>query len=165
VNGVSGGRWFESSRPDIASLAATTSCSEAFLWRSRLARRRAAPTQDGKLFQETETFSELVYGHCTLSWNSQDISGGRRWTQISADNDALGRDEVYAVENGTNNLYLYDQGNWTQKDSAVVDVSGAGGGYFYDVDYAHDNYDAYLFNPNWQLPYSAPWTYLGCGLE
>src|SRR6516162_7355116 len=26
----SGGRWFESSRPDIASLAVTTSCSEAF---------------------------------------------------------------------------------------------------------------------------------------
>src|SRR5581483_9371213 len=37
----SGGRWFESSRPDNASLAVTTSCGEAFLWRSRPARRRA----------------------------------------------------------------------------------------------------------------------------
>ena len=37
----SGGRWFESSRPDIASLAVTTSCSEVFLWRSRPDWRKA----------------------------------------------------------------------------------------------------------------------------
>jgi hypothetical protein len=40
----SGGRRFESSRPDIASLAAATSCSEAFSWNRRLVRSRGRHT-------------------------------------------------------------------------------------------------------------------------
>jgi hypothetical protein len=47
--------------------------------------------------------------------------------------DASCRDEVYAVMSGANQLYLYDQGNWTWKDADVYDVSGASGVYFYHV--------------------------------
>jgi hypothetical protein len=120
-----------------------------------------AVTTDGRLFQETE---HLYWGtwHHYYYWTGQDISGGSRWAQISADTDASGRDEVYAVMSGANQLYLYDQGSWTWKDSDVYDVSGAGGGYFYDVNYASGNYNGWLYNPNGGTWFA--WTYLGSGL-
>jgi hypothetical protein len=113
----------------------------------------------GLLYQVTEHF---FMGY--FYWTAQDISGGRQFDLsrgISADRDASGQDEVYAVEQGTNNLYLYDQGTWTLKDTSVFDVAGADGGYFYDVNlYANVLY-AYLFNPD-TYPH---WSYLGSGLE
>jgi hypothetical protein len=119
-----------------------------------------AVTSDGRLFQETEhlyIIQRLFY----LSWSNQDISGGRTYSaNISADTDASGQDEIYAIEKGTNSLYLYDLGGWTYKDSDVFDVSGAGGGYFYDANYSDGNYDAYQYDPtSWW-----PWAHLGSGL-
>jgi hypothetical protein len=112
-----------------------------------------------RLYQVTEHF---YMGY--FYWTAQDISAGRQFDLsrgISADRDASGQDEVYAVEQGTNNLYLYDQGTWTLKDTSVLDVDGADGGYFYDVNnYANLLY-AYLYNPD-TYPH---WSYLGSGLE
>jgi hypothetical protein len=122
-----------------------------------------ATTTGGSLYQEY--LGEYWNGHNMVPiWLGVDISGGRHWSgMISADRDASGQDEVYAVEQGTNNLYLYDQGHWTMKDSYVQDVSGADGGYFYDVNnYAGILY-AYLYNPNAQPGWW--WTYLGSGLS
>ena len=55
----SGGRRFESSRPDFASLAVTTSYSEAFSWKRRPAWRRAGnragnavPVRSGRIMEQ-----------------------------------------------------------------------------------------------------------------
>jgi hypothetical protein len=113
----------------------------------------------GRLYQVTEHF---FMGY--FYWTAQDISVGRQFDLprgISADRDASGQDEVYAVEHGTNNLYLYDQGGWTLKDTNVQDVDGADGGYFYDVNnYAGVLY-AYMYNPD-TYPH---WSYLGSRLS
>ena len=117
-----------------------------------------AVTIDGRLFQETEGY-RWIGGSAYFYWFGRDISAGRSYTgNISADTDTSGRDEVYAITNVTNELYLYDLGSWTYKDGDVFDVSAAGGGYFYDVNYHSGNYDAYQYDPtSWWFP----WTYLG----
>ena len=84
-----------------------------------------------------------------------------RYTAISADTDASSHDEVYAIQTGTNNAYLYDQGSWTIKDFGVYDIAAAGGGYFYDVNYDNGNYDAWLYQPN-GYPY---WAFLDYNLN
>jgi hypothetical protein len=77
---------------------------------------------------------------------------------ISADTDANGRDEVYVIDsNGF--AFLANQGSWTQKDSDVYDICGAGDGYFYDVNFNSYSYDAWLWNPYYG------WIYLGSGLS
>jgi hypothetical protein len=135
-----------------------------------------ALTNDGRLFQETYVL-ELIPPYNHYSWAGQDISGGMLWTQISADTDASGQAEVYAVQavpiyipngNGTTeylistgSLYLHDQGSWTQKDSDVYDVAAAGSGYFYDVNYDNGNYSAWLYQPSGN-PY---WNFLGDQLQ
>jgi hypothetical protein len=118
-----------------------------------------AVTNDGRLFQETEHFYWNGY-FGTWYWTSQDISGGLRYSAISADTDASGGNEVYAIQQGTNNADRYDQGSWTWKDADVYDIAAAGGGYFYDVNYysgGYGTYVAWLYNPN------NGWTYLGTG--
>jgi hypothetical protein len=120
-----------------------------------------ATTTDGRLIQETE-HSQIVGWYVIFYFTGQDISGGSRWSQISADTDASGHDEVYAIMNGANQLYQYDQGSWTWKDSDVYDVSGASGGYFYDVNYANGNYNGWFYNPNGGTWFA--WNYLGSGL-
>jgi hypothetical protein len=123
-----------------------------------------AVTSAGKLYQETETW--LFNGYFfTASWGHQDISSGRTYStrvQISADVDASGYPEVYAVEAGTSHLYLYDQGSLTEKDSWVVtDVAGADGGYFYDTNPSGTSDSAWQYKPN----SSAHWSLLGYGLS
>jgi hypothetical protein len=120
-----------------------------------------AISQDGKLYQETEHFHQfgrVFYPY----WTNQDISGGRTYTsgKLSADSDASGRDEVYAIDS-LNKAWLYDQGIWTWKDSDVKDISGAGGGYFYDVNQFSN------LNPSWLYdPYASQhWTFLSYGLQ
>jgi hypothetical protein len=122
-----------------------------------------AVTSAGKLYQETEhwSFNGMWW---VGSWSHKDISSGRTYTtqlQISADVDAPGRPEVYAVEVGTFNLYLYDQGSLTQKDSWVVDVAAADGGYFYDTNPSGSTDSAWQYNP--KTPWH--WTFLGNGLR
>jgi hypothetical protein len=126
-----------------------------------------AVTTSGKLYQETEHLHFNGW-YFTYYWAHQDISGGMLFTsQISADVDAAGNDEVYAITaqytgegylTSTGDAYLYDQGSWTHKDSDVFDIAGADGGYFYDVNYAGGAYNAWQFNPN------TFWTWLGSGL-
>jgi hypothetical protein len=123
-------------------------------------------TSDGRLFQETEHI-RTIGGSAFFYWHGEDISGGRTYSiyspNLSADTDASGRDEVYAIEQGTHSLYLYDASSWTYKDSDVYDVSAAGGGYFYDVNYYGGSYAAYQYDPTSSWP--SPWTYLGSGLD
>jgi hypothetical protein len=115
-----------------------------------------AMTTDWKLYQETEHFQGVGwYGF--FYWSSQDITGGKQWYRISADTDASGRDEVYAIDTGWT-AYLYDQGSWTWKDSDVNNINGADGGYFYDVNYAGGSWVAWLYNPN------GGWNYLSSGI-
>jgi hypothetical protein len=117
-------------------------------------------TEGGHIIEETEhQFS--FGGHTYDFWVSGDISNGL-YRSISADLDASGHAEVYAITRGMNQAYLYDQGNWTYRDSDVFDISGAGGGYFYDVNYAGWNLNAWQYNPQslW-----FPWTFLGSHLS
>jgi hypothetical protein len=119
-------------------------------------------TVGGKLFEETESFHWIGwYGYWV--WSRQDISAGRSYHLISADTDASAQAEVYAIDPMTHAAYRYDQGGWTWVDSDVYDISGADGGYFYDVNYASGSYNGWQFNPNgsWYSPY---WTYLNSGL-
>jgi hypothetical protein len=114
----------------------------------------------GLIYQETEQYSFKTYRYY---WASQYISGGSSYTSISADTDALGRDEVYAVDVGRNAwLYnAYNSAKWTIKDSDVFDLAAAGGGYFYDVNYYYSSglFLAYQWNPD-----AGSWIYLDSGL-
>jgi hypothetical protein len=118
-----------------------------------------AVTTSGRLFQENESFFWNGYGFSYL-WTDQDISGGRSWgPTISADLDGQSHPEVYAIQQGTNNLYLYNQGHWFAEGSHVFDVAAAGGGLFYDVTFYVGQYYAYLF-----CPQCNHWFPLGSGL-
>jgi hypothetical protein len=122
-----------------------------------------AVTGGGKLYQETEHLGFNGW-YFTYSWSHQDISSGRTFaasSPISADLDASGNAEVYAIEAGTFNAYLYDQGSMTQKDSDVSDIAGAGGGYFYDTNPSANTDTAWQYDPNHPIH----WTYLGTGLS
>ena len=99
-----------------------------------------AVTASGKLYQETESVKINVNGMTfprtfQTYWVGHDISPW--WLTftptISADLDASGQSEVYAVD-GTGSLGRFDQGVysgplWTD----VADVSGADGGEYYHV--------------------------------
>jgi hypothetical protein len=120
-----------------------------------------AVTSSGKLYQETEHVQLYLwhFGWGIDFWAHQDISGGKTFKEynaISADLAASGKAEVYALDT-TGNAYLYDQGSWTWKDANVLDIAGADGGYFYEVNLA---LTARQFNPN-QAP---SWTSLGSNL-
>ena len=110
----------------------------------------------GGLFQETEHFQiNGWFGY--FYWTHQEVSPGMEWYEFSADTDASGHDEVYGIEEGNKNLYLFDQGSRTLKDYNVRDISGADGGYFYDVNW--DN-TAWQYNPN-AASFWLYWTELG----
>jgi hypothetical protein len=132
-------------------------------------------TTSGLLFQETEQFQPSGFGGY-FYWSGQYIYGGINYyyTSLSADTDALGRDEVYVIDvNGK--AWLYNGSNqvkWTLEDHDVYDIAGAGGGYFYEVNYASGNYSGFQWNPNGSDPYvyspyggSGAFTYLGSGLS
>jgi hypothetical protein len=86
-----------------------------------------------------------------IYWSCQQISGNGSPAladaQISADLDASGQAEVY-VTAAQSNLNLFDQAKWMQKDSGVYDFAAAGGGYFYDVNYALGIFPAQMDSPN-----------------
>jgi hypothetical protein len=104
---------------------------------------------DGRLFHETEHSRVSRLGGLYYYWTGQDISGGMTFGDVSADVDASGHDEAYAMQamtddagnlTGYSRIYLYDQGTLTLKDSStftstVVDFTPAGGGYYYEVDW------------------------------
>ena len=125
-----------------------------------------ATTASGKLYEETEHIRLLSLGPYgpvwVFYWSGQDISGGRLYGTISADTDASGAAEVYAIgQDG--NAYRYDQGSWAQMTSgvSVYDISGADGGYFYVVTDLPGPFQGWQYNPNlWN-----PWTYLGSNLS
>jgi hypothetical protein len=124
-----------------------------------------ATTSSGKLYEETELHFVGPYGDSFYFWIGSDISGGNLYQlPISADTDASGGAEVYAIAQ-SGNAYRYDQGSWAQMTSGspVWDISGADGGYFYAVT---DWYDG---NPSAALQYNPQlwnhWTYLGSWLS
>jgi hypothetical protein len=113
-----------------------------------------AEAWSGKLYQESWDWHPggnwLQAGY--FAWTSHDISAGGAWGQMSADLDAQGRSEVYAMNN-SGDLYLYDNG-WSWKASSVYDVSAAGGGVYYWVQHVTiqvwwttDHYYAYCTAP------------------
>jgi len=109
-----------------------------------------AVTASGKLYQETESVKINVNGMTfprtfQTYWVGHDISP---WWQtltptISADRDASGQSEVYAVGTDTS-LWQYDQGVYSQPWVLTADVSGADGGYYYHVQSSNGHYDGYL---------------------
>jgi hypothetical protein len=116
-----------------------------------------AVDSNGKLHLETE-YGVYYSWYSYHYWSGQDISApGKTYEQVSADTDASGGDEVYAIASD-NTLYRYDQGNWAYRDSSAVEVAGADGGYFFDLNNwgSSDNY-VYAYNPS----ASYPWIYLG----
>jgi hypothetical protein len=107
---------------------------------------------NGHLWQESEHFATYRwYGY--FYWSHQDISGGLTYKALSADRDAAGNDEVYALTTD-NTLYLHDQGSWQWRDSYVSAVSGADGGYFFDVNFG----PVWAYDPN---AGGSRWTRLG----
>jgi hypothetical protein len=135
-----------------------------------------ALTSTGLLYQEIQQFQATDWGGGYFYWSSQYIYGGINYyyTSISADTDALGRDEVYVIDVNAK-AWLYNASNqvkWTAKDSGVYSIAAAGGGYFYDVNYASGNYYGFQWNPNGSDPYvynpyggAGAWSYLGSGLS
>jgi hypothetical protein len=120
-----------------------------------------ATTMWGKLYEETELHFVGPYGSGFYFWSGQDISGGNLYSWwISADTDASGAAEVYAIDQG-GNAHRYDQGSWAQLTSGTVfwDISGADGGYFYAITNAYSDHPDYAWQYNPKLWY--PWTYLG----
>jgi hypothetical protein len=101
----------------------------------------------GQLYQETEQFLPFSWNGCSSYWTGQYIGGGRIFYSISADLDAYGRNEVYAIDVHAD-AYLYNQGTWTWKDSNVYDIVGAGDGYFDDVSYVNGHYYFFQWGPN-----------------
>jgi len=132
----------------------------------------------GQLFEETETLQfigehrigRIMYPIYRDVWQGQNISSGKTWwATISADLDASGKAEVYAIADtglnapeGVGPAYLYDQGILTSKDSTVADISGANGGYFYVVNY---NARDFKLGGDYQFSPSAGWTFLASGFE
>ena len=114
---------------------------------------------NGHLWQVSEhfaTYSWNGYFYGYFYWTPQDISGGQTYLALSADRDAAGNDEVYAITTG-HDLYLHDPAisqNWQWRDSYVSAVSGADGGYFFDVNFG----SVWAYDPNTG---GNPWTQLG----
>jgi hypothetical protein len=109
--------------------------------------------------------SYQFFGGKIYRWTDSEIVGV--YVSISADTDASGQSEVYAIQADPNaDTWLSDKGSLRWIDSNVADISGADGGYFYDVHYDGGSWDAWQYNPYgiFVPPYS-PWTYLGSGLQ
>jgi hypothetical protein len=88
----------------------------------------------GHLFQETEFPLWIGSGLSLYLWNPSNISGGRTYTQISADVDTHGSAEVYAIGmDAFHTLSRYDQGQWQALSWFASEVSGADGGYYFAV--------------------------------
>jgi hypothetical protein len=136
-----------------------------FFWSLSAARNNTlfATTKGNKLYEETELHFVGPYGSSIYFWFGWDISGGNLYATISADTDASGAAEVYAIDQG-GNLVRYDQGSWAQVTSGTAFgvISGADGGYFYAIT------DGYPGNPDFAWQYNPkllfPWTYLGSNL-
>jgi hypothetical protein len=103
-----------------------------------------------------------VWDPLTSGWSSEDISSGRTYQEISAGVSASGYSEVYAIDS-SNHSYVNTQqwspfilpgtysGSWTTLDTVdlVYDISGAGGGYYFDVTLdtnPNSNYYGYFFD-------------------
>jgi hypothetical protein len=87
-----------------------------------------------------------------LYWSPQAITGNGAPSladaQISADTDTSGQAEVY-VTDAQSNLYLDDQGSWTETyDSGLYDMAAAGDGYLYAVYPAYGSFTAWMYGPN-----------------
>jgi hypothetical protein len=111
----------------------------------------------GQLHQENE-YSFWFGGIHLDFWAGQNLGGSYR--QISADTDATGHGEVYALANDAfSSVYEIDQGTQTSIAIGVTNVAGADGGYNFDVTSLGN---VYLYDP-----YASPWqhfTYLGSDL-
>jgi hypothetical protein len=114
--------------------------------------------QGNKLYQETE---HIVPGTFNLYWTHEDISAGRLYGDISADTDAEGNPEIYAID-VTGLVLLYDKGSWTAKTEpgSSYYITGADAGYFFDVYYQNGQLHAWEYDPSWP-----GWYDLGFGLE
>jgi hypothetical protein len=111
-----------------------------------------ALTSQGKLFQEMVQVYNYG-GFISTSWIGRQFATGRQFQAISADTDANGHSEVYAIEQGTGTAYRYDvYGNEASVDSNVSEISGAGGGYFFDVNPSSNG-----SNTVWAYDPNGPW--------
>jgi hypothetical protein len=88
----------------------------------------------GNLFKESESLAYIGNGLYYLFWNQSNISGGNTYTQISADVDAHGYAEVYAIgTDAFHTLNLFDQGPRQVIAWFATEVSAADSGYVFAV--------------------------------
>jgi hypothetical protein len=86
---------------------------------------------NGNLFQESES-PYWISGVEYFFWSRSNISAGRTYQQISADVDARGYAEVYAIgTDAFHTLSRYDQGRWQGLTWFATEVSAADSGYFF----------------------------------
>jgi hypothetical protein len=87
------------------------------------------------------------------------VAASRSFACISADTDASGNAEVYAIEDNTHNAYRYDaSGNESLVDGNVRNIVGADGGYFFDVNPTSTGNTVWAWDP------STGWAYLGSNI-
>jgi hypothetical protein len=86
------------------------------------------------------------------TWNDRDVSYGDTYTAISADTDAAGNPEVYAIDYSSNLERISNAGPQWQAYN-VTNVAGAGGGYHFFVTYGR-----YVFGND---PTLSNWIYFG----
>jgi len=88
---------------------------------------------NGNLFKESEGLYYFGGGLYELLWSRSNISGGNTYTQISADVDAHGVAEVYAIgTDAFHTLSRWDQG-WQAMVWFASEVSAADSGYVFAV--------------------------------
>jgi hypothetical protein len=108
---------------------------------------------NGNLFKESEGLYYIGSGLYYFFWNQANISGGNTYTQISADVDAHGSAEVYAIgTDAFHTLSRWDQG-WQAMVWFASEVSAADSGYVFAV---NTSGSAFAYDP--QL---ATWINLG----
>jgi hypothetical protein len=117
-----------------------------------------ALTSKGEIFQETEHRYYSTWAIFTY-WSGQQFGAGQKFQAISADTDANGYSEVYAIEVGTAMAYRFNSsGARSTVDYYVSEIAAADGGYFFDVNqYGWGSNYVYSWDPsaapghNWNL--------------
>jgi hypothetical protein len=110
-----------------------------------------AVTSKGELFEEITQFAPDYYGRMDVWWVGRQLASGRVFqTNISADIGADGYAEVYAIESGTTTAYRYGGPSSTESvvDYNVSEISGADGGYFFDVNPSGSGNTVWAYDPN-----------------
>jgi hypothetical protein len=133
--------------------------SQLFLWLSATQNNVVfATTSSGALYMET--MQTYYYGSYAYSfWAGQQLGAGQTFGYISADTDASGNAEVYAIDSGHNAYRFSSSGSPSLVDTNVSNIAGADAGYFFDVNPTSTGDTVWARDP------SAGWQYLGSNVD